>query len=255
MKIRNEKDVELLDQKIQDELGIDVKKYRNPVVLESIMEIITLPQFIMTWMLRPLGISLLIFLTGFFTLNLDRFEYLLYGGIGSLLIIITGLLLGLVVLTWKIRNQLWGVIDFTLGIMKSAIVDFHHVGTQVTAENRAAVFSLLFKGIVHIVSIPMLTKAFTQEIPLVGGLFARFIKKVLTIVADKADWSGKMTKEELQKDIDQPNALELYVSSLTTVTNGLEKVLNVAFRIAQVPLFLNFLFFFILTLVFLYIIN
>jgi len=206
-------------------------------------------------MIRPLIISLMLFLAGFAVIDLVSFEYFLYGAIGLFLIVSTGLLFGLVFLTWRIRTQLWSIIEYTLSIMKSAIQDIHQVGSQITAENRASVFSLLFKGIIHLVTIPMLTKGFSEQIPLVGGLFAGFIKKVLTIVADKADWSGKITKEELKKNIDKPNAIDLYVHSLDTVTKGLEKILNVAFRIAQVPLFMNFLFFLGMTLLFIYFIN
>ncbi len=44
MQIRTTKDVEKLDLKIKEELGIDVSKYRNPEVAESFVDLLIFPK-------------------------------------------------------------------------------------------------------------------------------------------------------------------------------------------------------------------
>mgnify|MGYP001801556879 CR=1 FL=1 len=79
MKIRTSKDVEKLDKKIKEELGIDVQKYRNEEVVENFVQLLVFPEYVINWVIRPVLISLIILLIGFLTYNLVHIDYLLYG--------------------------------------------------------------------------------------------------------------------------------------------------------------------------------
>ncbi|MEM6699997.1 MAG: hypothetical protein AAF599_16460, partial [Bacteroidota bacterium] len=74
MKIRTSKDVEKLDKKIKEELGIDVQKYRNEEVVENFVQLLVFPEYVINWVIRPVLISIGIFIIGFFTLNLVHVE-------------------------------------------------------------------------------------------------------------------------------------------------------------------------------------
>lgn len=73
MKIRTAADAKKLDEKIQRDLGIDVKKYRNPEVAEQFVELLIFPQYIINWGIRPIIISFFLYIAGFFIVDLVRF--------------------------------------------------------------------------------------------------------------------------------------------------------------------------------------
>lgn len=254
MKIRTEKDVEKLDQKIKDELGIDVRKYRNQEVVENFVELLVFPEYIFSWTIRPIILSFVAFIVGFFVLDLVHIEYVLYGIFGLVLFLITGVLLGLLFLTWKMKSDMWGIIDYSLNIMKSAVNDINQVSHQVNAENRKDVLGLLFKGVIHIVTIPMLSQVISDKVPLVGGIVNRFVKKLFTLLSDRFSFDEIQLEEEMKKG-EESNALQLYSKSIATASTGLNKLLGFTFGVAQFPLKISAGFFSLLLLLFLYLIG
>lgn len=255
MKIRTAKDVEQLDLKIKEELGVDVQKYRNEEVVENFVELLVFPRYVITWIIRPIVIAIGLFILGFFVLHLVHVEYILYGIIGLILFVVNGILIGLLFLIWKMKSDTWGIVEYSLEIMKSAVTDMNQVNSQVTAENRKDVLGLLFKGIIHLVTIPMMSKVIADKVPFIGGLVNKIVKKILVLVSDKVEFDDENLTEELQKKEDQPNVLQIYSSSITSVSKGLEKVMNFTFGVAQLPLKLVFGIVFLLLILFLYLIN
>lgn len=255
MRIRTQKDVEKLDIKIKDELGIDVQKYRNEEVAENFAELLVFPQYVVSWVIRPILVALLLFIIGFFILDLVHIEYALYGIIGLVLFLVNGLLFGLIFLIWKMKSHMWGIVNYSLDIMKSAVTDMNQINNQVTKENRKNVLGLLFKGIIHIVTIPMLSKVISDKVPFIGELVNGIVKKILTLVSDKLKFDEGKLEKEMNKTEKEPNALQVYSNSISSVSKGLEKVMNFTFGVAQWPLKIGFGIVFLLLLLFLYLIN
>ncbi|WP_405205364.1 hypothetical protein [Aquimarina sp. LLG6339-5] len=255
MRIRTKKDVEKLDHKIKEELGIDVQKYRNEEVVENFVELLVFPKYVINWVVRPVLISILIFIIGFFIFDLVHIEYVLYGIIGLILFLISGILIGLLFLIWKMKSDIWGILNYSLEIMKSAITDMVQVNNQVNEENRKDVLGLLFKGIIHIVTIPMISKVISDKVPLIGGIVNRIVKKILTLVSDKVKFDEEKLKKELNKKEGESNALKIYSNSISSATKGLEKIMNFTFGVAQFPLKIIFGIVFLLLILFLYLIN
>lgn len=255
MRIRTAKDVEKLDQKIKNELGIDVQKYRNEEVVESFVELLIFPEYVVTWVIRPILISLLIFIIGFFTLDLVHVEYVLYGVIGIVLFLVTGVLIGVLFLMGKMKWDMWGILKYSLEMMKSAVSDVNQVNNQISAENRKEVLGLVFKGIIHIVTIPMMSKIISEKVPLIGGIINFFIKKVLTLISDKVKFDEELLKEELKKTENEPTALKNYSDSISFVSLGLEKIMNITFAIAEFPLKLGTGLVLLILALFIYLIN
>ncbi len=255
MKIRTNKDIEKLDLKIKEELGIDVKKYRNEEVAENFSDLLVFPAYVINWVIRPILISVLIYIAGFFILNLVHVEYILYGIIGLILFIISGVLAGLLFLMWKMKSDMLGIINYSLDIMNSVVLDLNHVNTNLNKENRKDVLGLLFKGIIHIVTVPMISKIISNKVPFIGDIVNRIIKKILTLVADKINFSKKQLEQELNKKENESNILKIYSNSISSATTGIEKVLNFTFGVAKFPLKFGFGIASFILILFLYIIN
>lgn len=184
MKIRSQKDIEVLDHKIKEELGIDVRKYKNEEVVENFVEIMVFPKYVINWVIRPILVAILIYIIGFFIFNLVHIEYVVYGIIGLLLFLAAGLLFGLLFLMWKMKLDMWGIINYSLEIMKSAVSDINQINSQINKENRKEVLGLLFKGIIHIVTIPMVSKIVADKVP----------KNILKLYIFNIKWTRKTFK-------------------------------------------------------------
>lgn len=70
MKIRTQKGIDQLNLKIQTELGVDVQKYRNEEVAESFVSLLVFPQYVINWTIRPILIAFLLYIIGFFVVDL-----------------------------------------------------------------------------------------------------------------------------------------------------------------------------------------
>lgn len=255
MKISTPKDVEKLDNRIKNELGIDVQKYRNEEVVENLVELLVFPKYVITWAIRPILIALGIFIIGFFVFDLVHVEYIIYGSIGFGLFLANGILIGLLFLSWKMKSDMWRIVDHSLEIMKSAVNDMHKVNNQMTKDNRQDVLGLLFKGILHIVTIPMMSKVISDKVPFVDGFVNRIVKRILILVSDKVKFDEEGLKQELRTKGSKPNAIQVYLNSIASVSKGLEKVMNFTFGVAQFPLKMGFGIFFLILVLFLYLID
>ncbi len=255
MKIRTEKDVRILHEKIKDELGIDVETYKNEEVASSFAELLSFPTYIVSWVFRPVFFSFLIYIFGFYVLNLVHVEYVFYTVIGLLLFLITGISLGLLLLLFKMKNDIWRVVNYSLDIMKLSLQDLSSVNNQITEENKKDVLSLLFKGILHVVTIPMLLEAVANKIPFVGFLISRILKKILTLISDKLEFDEENIEINLEETEGGSETINSYIKSISSTANGLELITNVTFKIARFPILLFFIISVLFLILFLYIIN
>lgn len=255
MQIRTEKDVEKLKLKIQNELGVNVEQYHNEEVVEKFVELLVFPQYVANWVTRPLSIALILFVVGFFVLDLVHIEYLVYGVAGFFLFLFTGLFAGLLFLTWKMKSDLWGIIDYSIGILKSAVNDLGKVSDKISSENRRNVLGLLFKGIIHIVTIPMMSKVVGEKVPFVSGMVNGFMKKTLTLVSDRVKFDETLVEEEMQRSESEPNPAATYAKSIDSVSTGLESIMGLTFKVAQYPLLIGFCISTLLLVVFVYLVN
>jgi len=254
MKIKTTADVERLDQRIKDELGIDVRKYRDEEVAEDMMELLLFPKYVGSWVIRPVILLLILFVAGYFFIDLVHIEYLIYTVFGLGLFILNGLFLGLLLFTWKLKTDLKGIVEYALVIMKSGATDLSKVSNKITPENRKDVMGLLFKGIIHIVTIPMMGEAASNKVPVFGAVVKSMIKKVLTSVSDNIKFDEAMLEAELNKEDSEPDFVESYTSSISSATTGLNKTMSATVGIAQYPLKIGFLMALITLITFLYLI-
>ena len=117
------------------------------------------------------------------------------------------------------------------------------------------ILGLLFKGIIHIVTIPMMSKVISNKVPFVGGFVNSMVKKVLILVSDKVKFDEENLKQELRKKEGELNATQVYSNSISAVSAGLEKVMNFTFGVAQFPLKIGTGFIALILILFLYLLN
>ncbi|PCJ64885.1 MAG: hypothetical protein COA58_11470 [Bacteroidetes bacterium] len=255
MKIRTKKDVEKLDHRIKDELGIDVQKYRNEKTIENFAELLIFPKYVFNWVIRPILISIVIFICGFFIFDLVHIEYLIYGIVGLILFLTTGVFTGLLFLVQKMKSDILSILNYSLDIMKSAATDINHIKNQVNKENQKEVLGLLFKGVIHIVIIPMVSKIISDQVLFVGGIVNRIIKKILTLVSDKINFDEERLIQELYKSEVQLDAPKNHSNSIPSATTGLEKIMDFTFGVVQFPLKAGLGIILLFLALFLYLIN
>lgn len=236
MKIRTEKDIQLLDEKLKVELGVDVGKYRNPEIAEKFVDLLVFPQFVISWMLRPILASLVLYFVGWYIFELSIVWSVIYGVFGLILYLINGLLFGIILVLWKLKTDMYSIVEFSLNIMKDSVSDLKHIGATTTKENRKETLSLLFLGITHIVTIPMVTTAICNKIPLIGGLLSWLVKRILRLIAGriKFDYSPKIEGSS-KEGSSLASVTNAYVKSIESTISGLDKLLTVILRVTQFP--------------------
>lgn len=258
MKIKTESDLNQLDEAIQNELGIDIKKYRSKEIEENISELLSFLTYAIRAIQTPIFIAFLLFVAGFFLLDLVHIEKLIYAVVGIGLFLTIGAVVGVLLLIWGIKNDVLEVINYSLNLTKTIQNDVGAVKTQMTDGEKERKYQLFFKGVLHLVTIPIVTKIVAEKVPFVGGIFQGLIRKVLTAVAD----NSLVFKLLLHSDIlesgsttaaikDYENDAKAVHSFVATIDKAVSKVL----RVVQFPLFIVLVVQVFILLVFLYLIH
>tara|TARA_B110000037_G_C16968323_1_gene443958 strand:+ start:40 stop:807 length:768 start_codon:yes stop_codon:yes gene_type:complete len=236
MRIKTEKDVQKLDAKLKSIFGVDVSKYRNPEIAEKFVDLIVFPQFALNWVLRPIAISFFIYIILFYLLNLSSIMTIVYGIFGLILFLLNGILFGMLLVLWKMKKDMFGVMKYSLNIMKECIVDLKHVSTITKKENKKETLGLLFLGITHIVTIPMVTQALGNKIPFLGGLFSKLFMKILRLASSRIKFNYDPNKNEIVEDKSPAVVTNTYTKSIDNAIEGLDKFLTTILRVGQFPI-------------------
>ena len=171
MKIRTKKDVKKLEEKIKVELGIKVSKYKNEEVVTNFVELILIPTYIVSWVIRPILVALFLYLFGFYFLDLVHIEYVLYAIIGFVLFLVFGIAFGFLSLMFKMKKDIWEIVDYSLDILKLSVEDVSKINNTITEENKKDVLSLLFKGIILFIVFCCFREEILQRLALLALLY------------------------------------------------------------------------------------
>lgn len=255
MKIRTDADVARLDQKIKTELGVDVGKYRNEEVVETLSSLLVFPIYAISWTVRPVIIAFLLFVVGFFVLDLVHIQYLLYAIFGLVFFLITGLFSGLFYLTIRFRSDIRSIMNYSMDIMRGIVEDLDKLNTQTDATNRKEVLQLLFLGVMHIITIPVVSDIIGNRVPFIGGLVSRLVKRVLTTMAALFRWDQQDLRAAEKQAGGEGKILPMYLASVSGFQGILDKILSISIRVIQLPIGILLAFFGGLTGLFVWLIN
>lgn len=241
MKIRTQKDVENLDRRIQDELGIDIKKYRDEDIAENLFELINFPAYVINWTLKPILFSFITFLIGFSVIDLgDKFEYIIYAIAGCFLFLSVGGSFGLTLLIRKLKLDIWKILEYTLDLMKSIIVDIDKIKNQITPKSKRNIFTLVFKGIIHLIIIPIWAVAMTEGIPLIGKPIRWLVITIFTFISNQLKIEETIAETELNKSKQGDDFLTKQATILLHESALLKKALSLPLNIIHIPIILYF---------------
>lgn len=233
MKIKTEQDVQKLDDKLKSEFGVYVSKYRNPEIAKKFGDLLVFPQFALSWILRPVSISLFLYFIVFYIYDLSLISSIVYGVFGLFLFLVNGLLFGILFALWKMKKDVYGVIEYSLSILKECIADLNQVSSK---ENRKETLSLLFLGIIHLVTIPMITEVIANKTPFIGDFFSKLFKKILRLACSKIKFNYGPNKNEVIKGYNPEIVTNSYMKSIDQTMVGLDKLLTTILKISQFPI-------------------
>ncbi|MEM6769369.1 MAG: hypothetical protein AAF597_02195 [Bacteroidota bacterium] len=236
MKIRTEADVRALDEKIKTELGVDISKYRDEETVETLSSLITFPLYALNWTVRPVIIAFLLYLLGYWIIDLVHVQYLIYGIFGLVLFLICGLFAGLFYLTIRFQSDIKLLTNYSLTVLRGIVADLDRLNTTTNQTNRAEVLKLLFLGITHLITIPVTSSIIGNKVPFVGGLVSGLVSRVLTRLSNVFRFDKLELSEASQQAGGEGKILPYYLASVSGFHNIVDKSLGVAMKIVQWPL-------------------
>ncbi|MFT4535692.1 MAG: hypothetical protein ACI9P5_003062 [Saprospiraceae bacterium] len=236
MKIKNQKDKDLLTAKIINDYDIDINKYRNDDVASAFAELLIFPKYVINWGIRPIIISLILYIIGFSLIDLDNsLDFIAYFSIGFLLFFLCGFLFAIVFLIRKMKNDMGSIMEYSIGILKEATEDISDLNEKLSRSEKKEGIKLLYLGIMHIVTIPSVTSAIRKQYTFIGFPLSWIIKKFLTAVANA------VTVKDLEKSVKlsyskKNNTYQDEVIEVTTSHKSmLQKVVDLTVSIIEFP--------------------
>ena len=252
--------VEQLDQEIQEKLGVNLMQYRNEEIAENIIDMLVFPAYAISWVIRPIIIAFIIYILGFFILDLSVVEMIVYGIIALVLFFLCGLFGGLMYFVRKLKNDISGIVDYTLNVMTSSIADSEKVKGSIPVDKQGESMSLLFKGITHIVVLPVVSKVLSNKIPIFGMLMSGFVEKILSTVAGRMNFENEVVGEEPSEKLSEAKvgstkSMEKFEGRMKSAKSGIVKIIDITTDIARYPLSFIFWICFIILAIFIYVIH
>lgn len=184
MNITTDAEADRLAEQIKEELGVDIRVYSGEAVINQIVELSEFLQFAVVDSYKiPMFIVFILFLAAFVPVQLAGNIFWILGGIGLVLFFGLGMLLTTVRIVRRFKSTVPKIIDFTTGTVQAILVDIKQVQSVVTPENEKQKYGMLFKGVFHLVTIPMITEAIAEGIPIIGGFLKKIIKRLLLIIS------------------------------------------------------------------------
>ena len=242
MRIRNPQDIDQLQTRIQEELGIDIQKYRNDEAVQDFFDLLVFPKYVLKWLIRPLGIAIVVFLIGFFVFDINGFENVIYGIFGSTLFLVGGVLAGVIYVLWKMQKDIRGIIDYVLDVMKRVVDDVHSGTSKLKLGNRKDILALLFNGVMYCVAIPTVSEGIKARIPLMGGFMGMIARKILSAAARVVKVDDEEIESQEEEEASESRILGIYKSGIDRMSNGVESSVGVGFKVVRLPFLILFVF-------------
>ena len=243
MKIKNKKDVEVLDQKIRQELGVDLSKYRNQEVTETLLDLLIFPKYAIWWVGQCVLVSFFLYIIGFFVVELVHIQYVIYAILGLIFFLINGVIAGLLFLVYKIRVDISMICEYAFKIMKECVADLKMVKSNGVKKNVKGTLPILFAGIIHIIIIPSVTTAISNKLRIVGYLINGLIRKILTLIASKVKFESiEWNDNEQSEEMEDSKLLSRYYKSIEKASNGIIGIVKIITSVVRVPIMIVFFF-------------
>jgi hypothetical protein len=231
-------DPDPLNEKIIDDLGVDVSRYRSEELFLTLSEMIVFYEYIGTWVLPAVLVAFGMYITGFFVIDIESWEYLIYGVFGLPLSVILGLIIGLFLLTIKLKHDIGTITTQSLGIMANMIRDADKVKKENPGRSQKEIFNILFEGVMMVVMLPTTIAVMREKIPLGFRLFDSTVVKSFRIISKKVNFKkfDKASKSSGIVQSDPDSLAAKFGSMLPKAEQKIMSTVGAAINIARIPL-------------------
>ncbi len=249
-------DIDQLNEEIKSRLGINLKEYRNEEVAENIIDMLVFPIYALTWIIQPILIFLVLFVVGYFLMDLTTLEIIAYSILGLILMILCGLFAGFLYFIRRLKMDVSRITNYAMNLMKAALKDSTHWKSNLSKEQQEESMQLLFKGIIHIVILPVVSKVLSNKIPVLGMMVSGFVERILSAVANRVSFEGEEhTSNQKVADANSDDQSVLtWLERVDFAEKGIQKIVHITSNIARIPMAILFWICFIILVTFLYLI-
>lgn len=220
-----------LEERIQNELNIDISSYRNDEAIEQITDIILFPKYALQWILLPFILAIGFFIAGFWIFTISAAGYLFYCTIGLFLFAVAGILAGLYYFSYRLQDDIDGIMNFSVQITQQGLGDIKKMGSHLTGEEKGKATKLLFLGVTQLVTVPSISAAVKKKIPFIGPIIAFIVARIMTSLSGDVELTTKKKVKATNLDLAITENIEVEVKPSTS-----SKVLSKALRIVRFPI-------------------
>lgn len=220
-----------LEERIQNELNIDISSYRNDEAIEQITDIILFPKYALQWILLPFILAIGFFIAGFWIFTISAAGYLFYCTIGLFLFAAAGILAGLYYFSYRLQDDIDGIMNFSVQITQQGLGDIKKMGSHLTGEEKGKATKLLFLGVTQLVTVPSISAAVKKKIPFIGPIIAFIVARIMTSLSGNVELTTEKKVKATDLDLAITENIEVEVKPSTS-----SKVLSKALRIVRFPI-------------------
>lgn len=220
-----------LEERIQNELNIDISSYRNDEAIEQITDIILFPKYALQWILLPFILAIGIFIAGFWIFTISTAGYIFYCTIGLFLFAVAGILSGLYYFSHRLQDDIDSIMNFSVQITQQGLGDIKKMGSHLTGEEKGKATKLLFLGVTQLVTVPSISAAVKKKIPFIGPIIAFIVARIMTSLSGNVELTTEKKVKATDLDLTITENIEVEVKPSTS-----SKVLSKALRIVRFPI-------------------
>lgn len=238
---------------INKEVGIDFVKYQELELKEfgkKINNIVMIQNYAVKMMIKPLLISLFIYLSIFFFVDMSLVGKIVYGIIGLLLFILNGVAYGALSFLSNLKKDIKLIINTSLDFTTNIFQDFNEINTNI--KNIQNPMGLILEGLIAAIVTPTLSTTFTK-VPIAGSFLMFSSDKAMGIVVTQFKNYENTTnvKSFIGNQSDKLiNYSDKAQSLINTFSIKTDKYINNSFSTVQIPVRIMFTISIILTSVF-----
>ncbi len=240
MEITTDAEADRLAEQIKKELGVDVRVYAGDAVVKNLKQLSEFLNFAMVDSYKiPMYSVFFLFLAAFVPAHLEGKLFWILGGLGIVLFFGLGMIITTLRIVRRLKSIVPEIIDHTSGTVQAILVDMKQVQSVITPENQKQKYGLLFKGVFRIITIPLITEAIAEGIPIIGGFLKKIIKSLLLIISNHMKIGEPSTKEpiEVEENNNQSNSnIENNIKMVEKIGIEIKSMSNLALKVLNIPI-------------------
>jgi hypothetical protein len=233
--------IEKINRHLLQQTGVDFSRYQNEELAETIANAISFPLFFARSISRPVSVLIVLDLLAILLSNSGYFKsFLVFPGL--VLAIINGVLLGLVLFVYRIRNDMTRVFSISSDLCVQVLRDISVAKAKLANRpDGLPGMSEIFHGVNTVVILPMLIRVLERKVPFLGGLAARVTERFFRVV-DKRLTASFQASGRVAPTSQSPASMEQIASWLQTtermanaVKENIAKVVLAVSRVVAFP--------------------